>query len=197
MGLALRDAAHHTFRDYLGWHDGQRWELVDGTAYAMSPAPTRLHQHFVGEIFFQLRRALDGKPCLAYLSPIDVRLPKHAEADDDVDDVVQPDVLVVCDRAKLDERGVRGAPDLVVEVLSAATAAHDIIRKRRLYERAGVREFWLVHPVDRLVTVYRLQPDGYGKPDIQALEGTTAVGVLAGVAIEWDPVVATLAPQPE
>ena len=98
---------------------------------------------------------------------------------------MQPDISVVCDKAKLDERGCRGAPDWVVEVLSPTTASHDQIVKRALYERAGVREFWLVHPTDRLLTVYLLEGGAYGKPAIYELLGATAATVLPQVSIDW------------
>lgn len=195
MSLAQRDDAYHTYADYLAWPETVRYELVDGVAYLMVPAPVLDHQHIAGEVYYQLRRSLAGKPCRPFIAPVDVRLPKHDEADERVDTVVQPDVLVVCDPAKLDRRGVRGAPDFVVEVLSPATAGHDQVRKRRLYERSGVKEYWLVHPTDRLVIVYRLAGDEYGKPDIQELSGETPVGVLPGVAIAWDEVVSGLWPQ--
>lgn len=89
---------------------------------------------------------------------------------------------------------MRGAPDLVVEVLSPSTASHDHVLKRRVYERAGVREYWLVHPTDRMVTIYRLAGAEYGKPDVQELTGETPVGVLPGVSIAWDALVARLPP---
>ena len=152
MGLALRDDRYHTYADYLAWPEDVRYELIDGTAYLMAPAPTLAHQDVVGEIYFQLRQALQGKSCRAFIAPVDVRLPKADEADDQVDTVLQPDVLVVCDPSRLDRRGVRGAPDLVVEVLSSSTASHDHLWKRRVYERSGVREYWLVHPIDRMIT---------------------------------------------
>lgn len=194
MGLPLRDTAHHTYGDYCTWPDDVRYELIDGVAYLMSPAPTLEHQDIAGEVYLQLRLALDDKPCRVYIAPVDVRLPKRDEADELVDTVLQPDVLVVCKPGKLDRRGVRGAPDLVVEVLSPSTASHDHIKKRRVYERAGVREYWLVHPTDRLLTVYRLGDDGYGKPAVQELAGETPVGVLEDVVIRWDDLVARLAP---
>lgn len=102
--------------------------------------------------------------------------------------MVQPDVLVVCDPGRLDKR----APDWIVEVLSPSTAGRDQIKKRQLYERHGVREYWLVHPVDRLLTVYRWQSGEYGKSQIVQLEGETAVSVLPGVMIAWDELVARL-----
>ena len=197
MGLQLKDQQYHTYADYLGWPDDVRYELIDGEAYLMAPpAPTISHQTVAGEIYFQLRLALDGKPCVPLIAPVDVRLPKADEADEAIDTVVQPDVLVVCDPAKISERGVRGAPDWVVEVLSPGTASHDQINKRRTYERASIAEYWLVHPTDRVLTVYRLENGAYGKPDMQELAGETAISVLPGVTITWDALVARL-PKPE
>lgn len=195
MALALRDSTRHTYGDYLGWGEEQRYELVDGLAYCMAPAPELVHQEVAGEIYYQLRRALEGGPCRALIAPVDVRLPKAGEADEEVDTVVQPDVLVVCDPGKLDRRGVRGAPDLVVEVVSPASASHDHVVKRAVYERAGVREYWLVHPQDRLLTRYLLAGAEYGKPEVQELSGETAVAVLAGVTVNWEALAARL-PQP-
>ena len=191
---ALRDREHHTYGEYLHWPDDVRYELIDGVAYLMAPAPTLDHQDVAGEIYRQLANALEGKPCRAFIAPIDVRFPKVGEADEQVDTVLQPDVLVVCDSSKLDRRGVRGAPDLVVEVLSPGTSSHDHVRKRRVYERAGVAEYWLVHPLDRMVTVYRLLGGEYGKPDGFDLSGETPVGVLPDVVIQWDALVERLTP---
>jgi Uma2 family endonuclease len=191
-GVARRDDELHNYGDYLKWPSEPRYELLDGLAYLMSPGPDLAHQDLVGEIFVQVSVALRGKPCRAFIAPLDVRLPRADEADERIESVVQPDVVVVCDPSKLDRRGVRGAPDWVVEVISASTASHDQVRKRRLYERAGVREFWLVHPMDRVLTVYRLIGTEYGRPDTQALEGETPVGVLPGVVVRWDEVAARL-----
>jgi Uma2 family endonuclease len=196
MGLPIRDQNHHTYGDYRTWGDEDRYELIDGVAYAMSPAPLRIHQEVAGEIYRQTANTLEGAPCRALIAPLDVRLPKAGEADDRVDTVLQPDVLVVCEPNKLDEHGVRGAPDWVVEVLSPATAGHDQIHKRRVYEQHGVAELWLAHPIDRLLTIYRLVDGEYGKPEIVELEGETAVGVLPGVTIQWDALAERL-PEPE
>ena len=192
MGLAVRDHEYHTYGDYRTWPEDVRYELIDGEAYLMAPAPTIGHQIIVGEIYYQLRQALQGHPCRVLLAPVDVLLPRADEADDRVDTVVQPDVLVVCDPDKVANKGVRGAPDLVVEVLSPSTAGHDMVKKRRVYERHGVREYWLVHPTDRVLTVYSLSGSEYGKPETQILEGHTPVAVLDGVRIDWDTLVASL-----
>lgn len=185
---------HYTYADYLTWPDDVRYELIDGVVYLVAPAPTLDHQDVVGEVCRQLANALEGQPCRAYVAPLDVRVPRADESDDAIDTVVQPDVLVICDRAKTDRRGVRGGPDFVVEVLSPGTASHDHVRKRRVYERAGVREYWLVHPIDRIITVYRLEQDHFGKADVFELAGGTPVGVLPGVVIVWDALVARLMP---
>ena len=196
MGLALRKEKHYTYADYLQWPDETRYELIDGEAFLMSPAPLVEHQEVAGEVYYQLRNQLDGQPCRPYIAPVDVRLPRKDEADAAIDTVVQPDILVVCDPRKIDRRGVRGAPDWVLEVLSPSTAAHDQIAKRRTYERAGVREYWLVHPGDRTLTVYVLDNGQYGRPEIYELKDATPVGVLPGVSISWDALVERL-PKPE
>lgn len=195
MGQPQRQQEHYTYADYCRWDDNQRWELIDGAAYLMAPAPTAFHQIVAFEVGRQVANALEGKPCTVLLSPIDVRLPKADTSDDMADTVVQPDVLVVCDPAKIDQRGVKGAPDWVVEVLSPATASHDQIVKRQIYERAGVPEYWLVHPVDRVLTIYRLESGRYGMPDIRELTGATPIGPLSGIEIVWEDILARLPPE--
>lgn len=186
MGLPKRDGARHTYGEYRRWPEEARYELIDGVAYAMAPAPSRRHQEVLGELFRQVANALEGHPCRPFIAPFDVRLPRAGEADDEIDTVVQPDLSVVCDPRKLDDLGCRGAPDWIVEVLSPATASHDHILKRAVYERAGVREYWLVHPVDRIVTVYRLDGGRFGVPEVHELVGRQPVGGLPQIEIDWD-----------
>jgi Uma2 family endonuclease len=141
---------------------------------------------FVGELYRQTANALKGTHCQPYIAPTDVRLPKQGQSDEETDTVVQPDLLVVCDSEKLDDRGVRGAPDWIVEVLSPATASHDQIVKLAAYERSGVREVWLVHPSDRVVSVYFLHEGVYGRATIRELNGTLDVSSLPGITIDWE-----------
>ena len=143
MAQPLRkEEARYTYADYMAWEDGERWEIIEGVPYLMSPAPTWVHQGISGELFLQIATFLKGKPCKVYAAPFDVRL---FPADDDSDDtVVQPDIVVVCDRSKLDRSGCRGAPDMLVEILSPSTARHDQLVKLQLYKKAGVREYWIV-----------------------------------------------------
>lgn len=186
MPQAATMTSHFTYGEYCQWPDDARWELIDGTAFAMAPAPTRLHQDFVVELAAQIHPKLAGTNCRVYVAPFDVRLPKGDEADARIDTVVQPDVAVICDPSKLDDKGCRGAPDWIVEILSPSSAVHDQIRKRALYERHGVREYWLLHPVDRVLTIYRLGEDGcFGKPEMRELVNVTAVAALNGLEIRW------------
>jgi Uma2 family endonuclease len=177
--------ARYTYADYLTWPDDQRWELLEGEPRLMSPGPNRRHQELLMALGSRLYDYLQGKTCRIYPAPFDVRLAKAGEPDENVDTVVQPDLIVVCDPAKLDDRGCRGAPDLVVEITSPSTASLDHIRKKALYERHGVREYWLVHPVDRIVMVYTLQPDGsYGAPAVYGPEDSLPVGIFEDFSVD-------------
>lgn len=192
MGYALRDQRRYTYADYLTWPEDVRYELIDGAAFLMAPAPSVDHQTLAFEVGRQLGNALEGKPCRVLLAPVDVLLSAPGQSDEETDTVVQPDVLVVCDPAKVTPRGIRGAPDWVLEVISPTSASHDQIIKLAAYERAGVREYWLAHPTDRVLTIYRHDGTAYGRPEIVELAGETPVGVLPGVAVRWEPVLARL-----
>jgi Uma2 family endonuclease len=186
MTLLKRDMHYHTYADYLTWSRSHGDELINGTAYVREPpAPSRSHQGIVLELGRQAANALEDKSCRVYVAPFDVRLPKSTEEDDQVDTVVQPDVLIVSDLRKLDARGMRGAPDWVAEVLSPGTASHDQTVKLSAYERAGVREVWLMDPVDRTLTIYQLEAGYYGRAAILELEGRTQLTAVPGVTIDW------------
>lgn len=175
-----------TYGDYRQWSQDERWELIDGVAYMMA-APSRLHQLFTFEIGFQIRAYLVDRRCSVYSAPFDIRLPKQDEADDDVDTTVQPDVAVICDRDKLDDKGCRGAPDWAIEVLSPSTAIKDMDIKRQLYEKHGVKEYWIVHPTDRWLMVYTLNDSGQynSHPHLVGLEEPTPVGLFPALRIDW------------
>lgn len=178
-----------TYADYLSWPSDERWELIDGEAYAKLPAENPLHQIVTGQLLNQI-----DNPTRTSLSRIDVLLPTSNEADEQSTTVVQPDVLVVCDPAKIAERNIRGAPDWIIEVLSPATARYDHITKRALYERAGVREYWLVHPVDRIITIYTLQDGHYAGPEIIEMAGERAPTIFPDMLIRWQTIVDKLPP---
>jgi Uma2 family endonuclease len=151
---------HFTYADYKAWElkEGERFELFGGTAWAMA-APNDSHQAISGEIFRQIANFLYGKPCKVRPAPYDVRL-FYAEDESD-DTVVQPDISVICDEKKRGPEGCRGAPDLVVEVLSPTNTADEYIRKFNLYMKAGVREYWIVAPESKTVQSFVLQDGAY------------------------------------
>jgi Uma2 family endonuclease len=188
MLMRKRDTRRHSYSDYFKWPEVYG-ELIDGIGYVREPpAPSRLHQELVGELYLQIRAALKGRPCRAYVAPFDVRLPKSNEPDDQIDTVVQPDIFIVCDLGKLDERGMRGAPDWVAEVLSPGTARHDQILKLAVYERARVAEVWLIHPTDRTLSLYRLAGERYGPPTLLQWRGKTKMTAVPEVSIDWEQV---------
>ena len=186
MTILKRDTQHHTYGDYLIWSATHGNELIDGAAYVREPpSPSRLHQEIVVELCSQLAIALEHKSARVYVAPLDIRLPKSTEADELVDTVLQPDVFIVSDLRKLDERGMRGAPDWVAEVLSPSTASHNLNVKLPAYERAGVREVWYIQPLDRTLAIYRLKAGRYGQPTIVELKGRTELSAVADVSIDW------------
>jgi len=167
---ALKPGETFTIGQRNAWPDSERWELIDGIAYGMSPAPKVPHQQLTGRFFRQLADYLEGKTCQVFIAPLDVYLPKEAS---DGDTVVQPDVLVVCDPAKIGEDGIHGAPDFVAEVLSDSTAYKDLTQKKQLYERCAVREYWILNPDSLSILVYCLENGKY-LPAQEILKGDKA-----------------------
>lgn len=185
--MRQRDFQQHTYADYLVWSATSGNEVIDGVAYVREPpSPSALHQVFVSELCLQIGISLRGKPIRVYIAPLDVRLPKDGGADDQIDTVVQPDVFIVRDLQKVDERGMCGAPDWLAEVLSPSTARYDRTTKLAAYERAGVPEIWLIDPIGRTVAIYLLAAGRYGRPTVFELKGRTDITTISGVSIDWD-----------
>ena len=175
------DYGKQSYGDYLSWDDEQRYEIIEGTVYIMSPGPNRFHQKASGDIFNQFYNYLQNKECEIYAAPFDIRLPEGNEKDEDILTVVQPDLILICDEEKLDKRGCRGAPDLIVEILSPSSYKKDKIIKRELYEKHGVKEYWLVDLEGKIVEVYKLQEDGeYGKSELYTEEENIPIGIFDG-----------------
>jgi len=168
----------YTYADYLTWNDGKRYELIDGEIYMMSPAPSSGHQRISGNLFLQIATHLRGKKCEVFAAPFDVRL--NADAGDDT--VVQPDISVICDPGKIDKRGCKGVPDMVIEILSPSSINRDFIDKFSVYRDAGIREYWIVHPDDRNVHVFLLK-DGQYISQIYGDAAIIPVSVLEGCQI--------------
>lgn len=174
----------YTVQDYLTWDDDRRYELIEGEAHLMAPAPTLQHQSITLGLAGQLRKCLQEKlrdssecPCQVYVAPVDVILSP--------DTVVQPDVVLVCDPAKLaNGRNVQGAPDLAVEVLFPVTSRYDRLIKRDLYERVGVTHYWLADPEALTLECYRLLGGAYGKPAVYGPGDTVDLLYCGGLALD-------------
>lgn len=146
----------YTYADYLRWNFEERLELFKGKIFKLA-APNTKHQAVVGNIFVAAKTTLKTHSCQAFVAPFDVRLPvKNKKKDHEITTVVQPDVCIVCDAAKIDERGCCGAPDLVVEVLSPGNSKKEIKLKFELYEEAAVKEYWIVYPEEQTIVVFTL-----------------------------------------
>ena len=164
MGLPARKVdEHYTYGAYATWPNDERWELIEGVAYNMSPAPSSRHQEIVWNFIRVFDRYFDGKPCKPFAAPFDVLLPSSPDQrETDIDTVVQPDLGVIRDRSKIKDFGCLGAPDLCVEILSYWTKKKDVAEQFSLYERVGVREYWIVDPADKTIALYGLEEAAQG-----------------------------------
>lgn len=173
-------AQKYTWDDYLTWPDDERWEIVDGVAYNMTPAPSVRHQTVAGNLFSQLNRKLANKPCKPFIAPVDVIFSEY--------DIIQPDVFVVCDKSKITEANIQGAPDLVIEVLSPTTATKDLRGKKHLYEKSGVKEYIIIDPIEEYVERFCLGTDGtYNKGDVFGIQEVLSFKTLEGIEINlWE-----------
>lgn len=151
----------YSYADYLKWQFEERLELIKGKIFKMSPAPAVRHQRIAGMLFAEIWQLLKNRDCQVFIAPFDVRLPRFdITLDREILTVVQPDVCVVCDPTKIDEKGCVGAPDWVIEILSPGNTKKQLDHKFDVYEESGVREYWLVEPNDEVVFVYVLNGEG-------------------------------------
>ncbi|MFC4768232.1 Uma2 family endonuclease [Effusibacillus consociatus] len=180
-----RHARKYTYKDYLTWSDDERWELINGMPYNMTPAPSTKHQDVLGELFTEFRVYLRDKSCRVFVAPFDVRLFAENDNDENVYNVVQPDITVVCEKSKIDDKGCKGSPDLIVEVLSPATAKKDKNEKRKLYQQAKVKEYWIVDPLNETVEVFMLKEDGkFHDSETYSKEDQLKVGIFEDLTID-------------
>lgn len=183
MALPARKE-RYTFADCLAWSEPERIEIVAGEAVMMAP-PSRAHQEISVALAAQLYNFLEGKRCKVYPAPFGVRLfEEDGDSPDDVDTVVEPDISVVCDSNKLDEHGCKGAPDFIVEILSPSSLRHDRLVKLDLYQRAGVREYWIVDPEYKSVQVFVLDGGLLRANEEYGRDGIARVNVLDGCFID-------------
>lgn len=170
---------NYTYCNYLEWDDNSRCEIIDGKVYEMSAAPSRKHQDILLSLAAEFYTYLKGKSCKVYIAPFDVRLPEGGETDENVRNVVQPDLSVFCDENKLDNKGAKGSPDLIIEVISPSTLKKDLTIKKALYERMGVREYWIVYPMEEVIVVYCLNVQGnFGEIETFDKDSSLKVGIF-------------------
>jgi len=188
MGALPNEEPYYTYADYKEWEldEGERFELIYGEAYAMS-APNTRHQIIHRELFGQFFNFFQGKTCQLFSAPFDVRLFYKADESDDI--VVQPDISVICDRKKLGPEGCRGAPDLVIEILSPTNTAIEMGQKLELYRKAGVREYWVVDPENKNITAYCFEKDLISIKGYRGTE-TIAAAIFPGLNISLERVFA-------
>ncbi len=181
MDLQLDLNKRYSFADYLTWIDDKRRELWDGFIKIMTPAPLSEHQscsvNLVGELYIQFKKRKKG--CKLFEAPFDVRFSKDGEkADDKIYTVVQPDVVIVCDKNKLDKRGCIGAPDFIAEIISPSTAERDMNDKFKLYEEYGVKEYWIVFPNEQFINAYLLINGKYELQGVYTREDKVPVKIF-------------------
>ncbi|MDR3600310.1 MAG: Uma2 family endonuclease [Desulfosporosinus sp.] len=175
----------YTYADYLTWPEGERWEIFDGVPY-MQAAPSTVHQETLMEIARQIANHLKDKSCKVYPAPFCVRLTKGDEIlDEDIQKVVEPDITIVCDKSKVDEKGCNGAPDVIIEIISPLSVKIDRIIKFNMYEKVGVKEYWIVEPEVKIVSVFALQENGrYGRQEVYSEEDQISLNIIPDLTID-------------
>lgn len=176
----------YTYADYLKWTIEERFEIIKGKLFKMSPAPKRMHQELSGKLFNKMYNYLEKHPCNIYAAPFDVRLPVKSKKNDKIYTVVQPDICVICDREKLDDLGCIGGPDLVVEILSKGNSKKELQHKYEVYEESGVREYWIVQPDFENIMIYTLVNGAYVPSKLFTRGDIISSKVIEGFSLDLD-----------
>jgi len=182
----------YSYADYLKWTIEERLELIKGKIFRMSPAPTSTHQRLSQYINRELLNFLAGKKCEVFVVPFDVRLPKKSKRNEDIFTVVQPDLCVICDPEKIDERGCLGAPDIVVEILSPSNNRKELKNKYEAYEESGVKEYWIVSPQDYTFLVYTLVNGSFVPSRLMTEGDVVRSEVLPGFVLDLEALFSSL-----
>jgi Uma2 family endonuclease len=182
----------YTYADYLTWPEDERWEIIDGVPY-MQAAPSWQHQTISVELTRQFANFLQQKPCRVFTAPFDLRLPEENESDDEITNVLQPDIVVICDNKGLKGTGFYGIPELIIEISSPSTSRKDKVLKFNKYEKAGVKEYWIVEPEGKFISVFTLQENKrYGRPETYTEKDKVKVSVFPDITIDLTPVFASI-----
>ncbi len=175
----------YTYADYFKWKFEERVELIKGRIFKMSPAPGRKHQLISSRLHGYIFMFLNGSSCELYSAPFDVRFPRKSKEDEDIITVLQPDICVVCDLTKLDDKGCLGAPDIVIEILSKSNNKKELKNKYEVYEEAGVKEYWVVYPDEPGIMIHTLIEGKYAASRM-LVDGLASSTVLSGFSIDID-----------
>lgn len=169
----------YSYADYLTWIDDKRRELINGFIKLMSPAPTRRHQEVAGDMYGRFWTFLQNKPCKVFYATFDVRLPQNNETgNQQIFTVVQPDICIICNHSKLDDKGCLGAPDMIVEIVSPSTAQTDTRDKFQVYQESGVQEYWIVFPEEKVIESFQLLNGKYELRGMYAGNHMAPVGIF-------------------
>lgn len=175
----------YTYSDYLSWPEDERIEIINGVPY-LQAAPSRIHQEVLSELHRQIANYLVDKECRVYPAPFHVVLDLGEEKDDGEKlNVLEPDLTIICDMSKLDDRGCQGNPDMVIEITSPSTARRDKVEKFNKYEQAGINEYWIIEPIEKVVSVFTLQKNKrYGRPDMYTDDDQVNVTIFEDLVID-------------
>ena len=175
----------YSYADYLQWTFEDRLELIKGKIFKMTPAPNLYHQDISAIVSNELFNFLKGKSCKVYSAPFDVRLPRKSDnVNEKIYTVVQPDICVICDLKKLDQRGCTGAPDIVIEILSPGNNEKELRNKYEVYEEAGVTEYWIISPQDKTFFKYSLVDGHYQPSKLMTIGDIITTAVLPGFELD-------------
>lgn len=187
MDNAMKDKLY-TYADYKTYPENERVELIEGQIYAMTPSPSRAHQKLIMELSAIIHNHIKANKgsCEVYPAPFDVILNDKGDMDSSRN-VVQPDVSVICDKNKLNDKGCLGAPDLIIEVVSPFNPRSDYVRKLNLYDIYGVKEYWIINPMNESVFVYRIDENGtFTAPEAHTFKSKVKVGIFENLIINFN-----------
>ncbi len=182
----------YTYADYLTLPEDERWEIIDGVPF-MQAAPSWQHQAVSLELSRQFANYLQGKPCRVFTAPFDLRISSAHEPDEQTTNVIQPDLVVICNDRGLKGTGYHGVPELIIEISSPSTSRKDKVLKFNIYEAAGVKEYWILEPEGKFVSVFTLQENKrYGRPETYTEQDKAPVTVFPGLTIDLARVFASI-----
>jgi len=181
----------YTYYDYLNFPNDEFVEIIDGKIFAMSPAPSRIHQELIMEISAELRNYIKSnkRQCKVYPAPFDVVLINENENENDSKNIVQPDISVICDKNKLNDKGCFGSPDMIVKIVSKFNPGNDYVKKLYLYEKYKGKEYWIVNPMKKNILVYTLTESGYNQPDLYTFNDKIKVNIFNNLEIDFNGII--------